>query len=338
MGFLVVFCLKNRYDASYQKNVRFSGTCSMILALFREEVLTNFTERITILSAKEIEELYDLPQLSDVERKLYFTMDTDESKIAHSHRSWATKLVFMLQLGYFKAKKMFFAFTYEEIRDDIQFIRAKYSLPGFPPKKLEIHKTTRWNQQQRILTLFNYHDCNALRREKLQEKACRCIRISAKPIHIFKELLTYLEKARVVLPAYSTLQKIISKAILEETHRLAALAERQISGNVANRLQKLLTREDRPYMFTLLKKEPKNFKYKQISQEIAKQNLLKPLYDFAEGFLPRLDISNDNIRYYASLVDYYTAFRVRQLHGSVANVYLLCFLYTIVTSALTTTW
>jgi TnpA family transposase len=300
----------------------------MILASFSEEVLARFTERITILSDKDIKELYGLPQLSEEDRELYFTMDTDELKITHSRRSLAAKLIFMLQLGYFKAKKMFFAFTYDEIHDDIQFIRAKYSLPDFPPKKFKIHKTTRWNQQRRILTLFNYHDCDALWRKKLKEKACRYVRISSKPICIFKDLLTYLEKARVVLPAYSTLQKIISETILEETNRLSAFAERTIPGDVASMLQELLTREDRPYMFTLMKKEPKDFKYKQISQEIAKQNLLRPLYDFAEGFLPRLNISNDNIRYYASLVDYYTAFRVKQLHdSSVANVYLLCFIY-----------
>jgi len=289
--------------------------------------VTNFTERITILSANEVEDIYGLPKLFTEERELYFAMNADELKIADSHRTLVTKLIFMLQLGYFKVKKMFFSFTYDEIRDDIEFIRTRYALPEPDPKHFEINKVTRWNQQQRILALFHYHDCDASWRVKLQEKACRCVRISSKPICIFKDLLTYLEKERVMLPAYSTLQKIISKALLEESNRLAVLAERHVTDNVANMLQELLIREDRPYMLTLLKKEPKNFQYKQTAQEIEKQKLLKPLYDFAKEFLPRLDISNDNIRYYASIVDYYTAFRIRQIHGSVSNVYLLCFIF-----------
>ena len=287
----------------------------------------DFAERITILSPNEIEDLYGLPKLSEEERELYFDMDADELEIACSHRSLMTKLIFILQLGYFKAKRMFFLFTYDEVRKDIQFISERYFCLKSLPKTFEINKTTRWKQQQRILSLFKYHDFNALRRIELQEKAHRSVRISSKPIYIFINMLAYLEKVRVVIPAYSTLQKIISKIVIEEENRLSALAEQHITGNIANLLQELLIREDRQYLLTLLKKEPKDFKYKQIAQEIAKQKLLKPLYDFANGFLPQLDISNDNIRYYASLVDYYTIFRIRQIHNNVANIYLLCFIY-----------
>lgn len=289
--------------------------------------LTNFVERLTILSPNEIESLYGLPKLSEEERELYFSMDADELKIAHSHRFLTTKLIFILQLGYFKAKRMFFIFTYDEAHNDIQFIRERYSFPQFLPKNFGIHKTTRWKQQQHILKLFNYHEYNISRQLEIKDKARRSVKLSSKPICIFKDLLAYLEKSRVVIPAYSSLQKIISKVIVEEDNRLSALAEQHITGNVANLLNDLLNREDRQYMLTSVKKEPKNFKYKQIAKEISKQKLLKQLYDFAKGFLPQLDISNDNIRYYASLVDYYTTFRIIKILGSVTKIYLLCFIY-----------
>ena len=90
------------------------------------------------------------------------------------------------------------------------------------------------------------------------------MRISAKPIYVFKDLLTYLEKAKVVLPAYSTMQKIISKVIIEERERLSAFGQQHITRDVEKTLQELLTLEDNSYILTLLKKESKDFSHKQI--------------------------------------------------------------------------
>lgn len=82
-----------------------------------------FVERITILSINEINNIYNLPRLSEEERGLYFTMDAEERTIAQSHRSLNMKVFFILQLGYFKAKKMFFVLTNNEIKEDLQFIK-----------------------------------------------------------------------------------------------------------------------------------------------------------------------------------------------------------------------
>jgi TnpA family transposase len=284
-------------------------------------------ERITILSANEINDIYSLPHLSEEEQELYFTMDVVEQKIAHSHHSLDLKLFFIIQLGYFKAKRMFFVFTNDDIREDLRFIKNKYFPAESVPDNFKIAKSTRWNQQQKILSLFDYHDCDATWRANLQERASRCVRMSAKPIYVFKDLLTYLEKAKVVLPAYSTMQKIISKAIIEERDRLSSLGLKHISKEVEKILQELLTLEDNSYMLTLLKKEPKDFNYKQIYQEITKQRFLKPVYDFAKSFLPLLEISDNNIRYYASLVDYYSVFSIRRFSNGIAYIYLICFTY-----------
>jgi hypothetical protein len=43
--------------------------------------------------------------------------------------------------------------------------------------------------------------------------------------------------------------------------------------------------------------------------------------------LPRLKISNENIKYYASLVSYYSVHQFQQLSKWTAYVYLLCFVH-----------
>jgi len=295
--------------------------------LFGGMLLKDFVERITILTTSEINDIYNLPCLSEEERCFYFTMDAEEHIIAHSHRSLDMKVLFILQLGYFKAKRMFFVFTTNDIREDLQFIKNKYFPTEFLQDNFKIATSTRWDQQQKILMLFKYHECDTLWRISLQEKASRCVKISARPIYVFKELLTYLEKEKVVLPAYSTMQKIISKAIIEERERLSAFAEQHITKDVEKTLQELLTLEDNSYILTLLKKEPKDFSYKQISREITKQKLLKPVYDFANSFLLLLEISDDNIKYYASFVEYYSVFSIRRFSNILAYIYLICFVY-----------
>ena len=53
---------------------------------------------------------------------------------------------------------------------------------------------------------------------------------------------------------------------------------------------------------------------------------MRELYELSQKLLPHLKISNENIRYYASLVDYYSAYKLRRLGESVVYVYLLCFI------------
>ena len=51
------------------------------------------------------------------------------------------------------------------------------------------------------------------------------------------------------------------------------------------------------------------------------------MYRLAQQLLLALDISNESIKYYASLVTYYSVFRLKQLDAQIAYLYLLCFIY-----------
>ena len=53
---------------------------------------------------------------------------------------------------------------------------------------------------------------------------------------------------------------------------------------------------------------------------------MRELYELSQKLLPHSKISNENIRYYASLVDYYSVYKLRRLGESVVYVYLLCFI------------
>lgn len=287
----------------------------------------DFSSRIKILNLNEVQELYSLPKLSQPEQELYFSVDSTELSVAYSYRTLIGQIFFILQLGYFKAKKMFFLPSYEEVRQDITFIKDKYFNRQELSTILDVSKTTYWNQQQKILYLCQYQYFDDYWKFKLQEKGSQSVRISPKPEFIFKELFHYLEKSKVVLPSYSTMQDIISKILIEEKQRLCTITAKHINIDTEKALQDLITREDKSYLLTSVKKETKSFQYKQIKREINKKIMLKPLYDFAKDFLPLLKLSNENIKYYASLVDYYSVFKLKRFGEDIFRIYIICFIY-----------
>lgn len=182
--------------------------------------------------------------------------------------------------------------------------------------------------QQKILGLLGYRLCDQATRESLQIKAIRLVKVCTKPTYIFKELVNYLENQKIVLPGYSFLQEeVIGKALTNERSRLESAIKEKITPEIKALLKSLLKTESNLYALTILKKEPKDFSYKEISLEIKKCIAVKPLFTVACRFFTDLEISNANIKYYASLVDYYTIYKLNRMSTSIVFVYLLCFVH-----------
>ncbi len=69
-------------------------------------------KRLRILSNSEINDLYGRPQFSDEDRIEYFSLSTAEKLIIEDLRLLKSKVSFILKLGYFKAKHLFFAINF----------------------------------------------------------------------------------------------------------------------------------------------------------------------------------------------------------------------------------
>jgi hypothetical protein len=107
--------------------------------------------RLTILTIKEIQALYDLPQFTEEERNAYFTLDAREKQQLDQLRNITAAVNFISQLGYFKAKKQFFIFRLQEVPDDVIYILRRYFPTVTKLPTLVISKQTRLLQQSEIL-------------------------------------------------------------------------------------------------------------------------------------------------------------------------------------------
>ena len=80
------------------------------------------------------------------------------------------------------------------------------------------------------------------------------------------------------------------------------------------------------YEISFIKKEAKDFSNKEIQDEICKGANLKELYEISLRILPKLNISNENIKYYSSLAQYYTIYKLQRMNKNTAFFYLICFI------------
>lgn len=91
------------------------------------------------------------------------------------------------------------------------------------------------------------------------------------------------------------------------------------------KLDQLLVRDDTLSQLAALKQDAKNFGWRQMTREREKRAMLEPLHRIAKALLPKLDVSQQNLLYYASLANFYTVHDLRNLKPEQTYLYLLCF-------------
>jgi len=293
----------------------------------RESNSSETQRRLKILSEDERMALFDLPCFTPEERTEYFALSQPEQELLRKFRSVKSQLSFVLQLGYFKASRQFFVFDFQQAADDLQHVLKRH----FGGKRTEevsaVDRDTRSRQQSVILSLFGYRHCNAPERKRYEEKARQAAKVCGKPLYIFRELMRLLAEERIVAPGYSSLQDMVSGALTFEQQRLTGILRRHITPADCEALRRLLEDADGLHEITRLKRDPKGFTNSEVKQEVRRGEQIRDLYRLAQRLLPELAISNDSVRYYASLVGYYSAYRLKRFDEWTAYLYLLCFVH-----------
>lgn len=282
--------------------------------------------RLQILGEEEIEAIYGRPIFTYEERVLYFSLSAPEKAALEQFHTFQSRIFYILQLGYFKAGQQFFTFTIQDVVADASYVQHTY-FPDFLLTDFGIAKGTRLKQQRIILDLFHYRPCKSAERRQLASRAQQAARISSKPIYVLRDLLQYLAEKRIVVPGYTVLQDIVSKALTLEQERLIHIAAEHLTAADVAALRKLLTNPHGLYEITRLKREPKDFGYREMGREIQRGEQIAELHRLAQDLLPYLQISPESVKYYASLVNFYSVFRLQQLDEGLVFIYLLCFVH-----------
>jgi TnpA family transposase len=283
--------------------------------------------RLSILSTSEIDDLYGLPRFTSADRDLFFQLSGPELAAVAAIRTVSVAVHLILQLGYFKAKRQFFAYEREDAAEDLDHVINQH----FPGTVVAVIKTPSRPIQaqlhQTILKLFDYRHCDGKAKVELEQRALRTARLTTLPLHILKESLQNLTHRRIVAPGYRFMQDMVGRVVARERKRITGLLEQVLTSPLQTRLDKLLTSADGMHRISALKREPKDFSHNELEREVKRRNFFEPLHDFAKTFLAMAEISTESGKYYASLVKFYTVYKLQRMAPSTAQLYLVCFAY-----------
>lgn len=285
------------------------------------------SRRLSILSTEEVEALYGQPRFTDDDRRLYFDLSAAERDAVAAIHTVSVAAHLVLQLGYFKAKLQFFTYEQDTVLDDLRYIVTLY----FPDRDLAAIKSpsrpTRAEQQRLILCLFDYRLCDSAAKVELESKAQRISMLSTQPVYILRELNQHMQQRRIVAPGYRFLQEMIGRVVAGERSRITQLLNKAMTPEVEKHLEMLLQADEGMYRISVLKHEPKDFSYNELRREAERRKFFQPLHEFAEHFLGAAGLSNESGKYYASLVKFYTVYKLQRMAVDTARLYLLCFAY-----------
>ncbi|WP_193786959.1 DUF4158 domain-containing protein, partial [Legionella feeleii] len=287
-------------------------------------------KQLTILSEAEKAALYESPDFDEEQRLSFLNLTPEEQALVRNRANLSAQVHCALQIGYFKAMHMFFPIDWDEVQEDTDFIMQEYF-----PEHMFFHPTTITKHQyyaqcHTIAAHFGYQLWSKEFEPLLREKAEKIIYRDVSPQFIVIELLGFMREKKIMRPGYTTLQAIVSNALNAERKRLGTIIHESLTEADKSALQKLLFEKETETLSGLadLKQDAKDFKPRMISAERDKLISIKPLYLLAKSLLSKLKLSQQNLQYYASLVDYYTVYDLRKkLKSDQTYLYLVCYIH-----------
>jgi len=282
-------------------------------------------KNLTVLSDAEREALYGLPDFDDFQRAEYFSLTDEERTLAQRRNGIPEQILCMLQIGYFKAKQTFFNLSFSDVsQEDIDFLLRCY-FPGVLFSPRPVRQSEYYVQCNEIVKLYAYRLWSKDFTPQFTEKAAQLTLRDVTPTFILTELVALLNQQKIVRPGYTTLQAIIVDVLSAERKRLGGLIEEFLDEASISALKQLLIREDTLSELAAIKQDSKSFSYQMMVVERQKRATLEPLYQIAKVLLPKLEISQQNKNYYASLANFYSIYDLRRLKPGQTYLYLLCY-------------
>jgi hypothetical protein len=225
-------------------------------------------KRITLLSETEINEIYDYPVFSDIERQNIFYLTEDVRLALNKIDYIEVKVYLILQWGYFKAKQIIYPISFEKSALDVAYIVNKIYPKSEIPINLPSNKTQ--NKIRNIIYKLFSIDPNINIQQLLFEKATHLIKYNADPAYLLRELFICLDNSHIPIPAYSTLQTLIGHVIATEEKRLMEIIAQHTPLNIKKVMDEMLVVQNGLSPLSALKLDPKNFKTHQMQAELKK--------------------------------------------------------------------
>lgn len=284
-------------------------------------------KRIRILSNNEINELYQTPAFSAVEREEYFSLDNELRAIINGISKIENRIYMILIIGYFRYKPVIHDISDTKTQKDIKYILGKY----YPKVNRNIHmnisKRTKSRLTSRMLSILGFRqltpDLKSFLIFRLKDVATICM----DPKYILDELLAFLGQQRIALPGYSTVQDLISEVLNYERLRVSNIISSRMTDATAEKINSILHNDGKLNEIRGCSGNAKDFSSSEINKELCTHSIIGDIYYEVKNIINALDISPGNMNYYATIVKHSKAFSLRRHPKWQGILYLCCYLY-----------
>jgi len=288
--------------------------------------MINHNKRLPILSESEWLALYALPDFNDAQRAEYLTLNKQELRLVYMQPNPEAQVYCALQLGYFKAKRAFFVFSWPEASADMLYV-LETCFPDLLFCAKPVTRRQYYTQRNAIIGIYGFSLWSKDFELEILSIAHQLAKQDITPRFIISKVLAYLGDRKIVRPSYRVLQDLVSQAIIAERNHLYRVVRDGLDKDTHANLQSLLAKDENLLGLATLKQDAKNFNFAIMAQERQKVARLKPMYLAAKQLVPKFGISQQNVDYYASLVDYYTIYELRRFDIHQTYLYLLCYIF-----------
>lgn len=280
-----------------------------------------------LLTTEEQWDIYSPPVLNQFERIQHFTLSPEEIKILKSFQSIEASVYFALCLVFLKLKKTLVNFSYQDVTLERQHVMERYFPTKNSPRSFPTDRDLIARIENKALAVYGYHRCTHQRTSEIQADLQSQAAGHPRQRKLCKTLLDLFVKHRVAIPPYSPLQKIVTNVWSKENSRIINAYHRHTNKEQRNVVLSLLDKADKFHRIVTISQDMKNFTNIALNEEIEKQNQLKPIFEIAKTVIPKLKLPTTTVNYYASLIDYYNGYRLKELDENQAQLYLLCYAF-----------
>jgi TnpA family transposase len=261
---------------------------------------------------------------SECDQRFFFALNDRELEVINRIRYRKHRVVAIALLGYFKSKPILLNPSFKSMQADLSYISELY-FKELKYRRFSLKADQKSRLYERVLLLLGISNWNDIEHQAglvtyLREKANSW----AAPRALFDAAIEYLALNKIAIPAYSTLQKIISQVLVQHQKAIQEQVKAACTQALKGMLAELLSGE---HTFTLkhLRQSARNFTGTELEKELQVYHYLQPWMAEVAQVQARLGLSQMNQHYYAGRVDYYGAKLKRQATLN-QQLYLLSYL------------
>ncbi len=282
-------------------------------------------KRVQVLNEAELNAFYGTPYFTTNDQRYFFSLNDKERNAAKQFRARRQRCMFVVLLGYFKAKPVVLQPRFFQIRDDLKYV-SEHTFPGAGHKPFNLSPKETERIYRRIFSLCQYQRWRSEPHEKgLMEYLQKQVAVWSEPRCLFDAAVEYLSNQRIALPAYSTLQKLISQVIVSFNRDLMQSINGELSSAAKQAVAAMIEGKGE-LSLRQLRQSARNFTGTELAKELAVHRHVAQWIPEVSAALDALALSPKNQQHFAERVGYYGA-KLKRQSSDIQRLYLLCYLH-----------